>query len=152
MRIVATGTFDIIHPGHVRFLKEAKKIGDELIVIVAREQNVRHKPKPIIPEEQRRKVVESLRYVDKAVLGDLEDMFRPIVDLQPDIIALGHDQRFDEQKLIEGLRERGLNTKVIRIEVVEECEYCSSTSIIKRVADLAQKRVEEYEKRKIGKG
>lgn len=151
MRIVATGTFDIIHPGHIRFLKEAKKIGEELIVIVAREQNVRHKPKPIIPEEQRRNVVESLKYVDKAVLGDLEDMFKPIVDLQPDIIALGHDQRFDEQKLIEGLRERGLNTKVVRIEAAEECEYCSSTSIIKRVADLAQKRVEEYEKRKLEK-
>ncbi len=151
MRIVATGTFDIIHPGHVRFLKEAKKIGDELIVIVAREQNVRHKPKPIIPEEQRRKVVESLRYVDKAVLGDLEDMFRPIIELQPDIIALGHDQRFNEQKLVEELRKRGLNTNVVRIEAEEECDYCSSTRIIKRVADLAQKRVEEYEKRKLEK-
>ncbi|MFP4557948.1 MAG: adenylyltransferase/cytidyltransferase family protein [Archaeoglobaceae archaeon] len=151
MRIVATGTFDIIHPGHVRFLKEAKKIGDELIVIVAREQNVRHKPKPIIPEEQRRKVVESLKYVDKAVLGDLEDMFRPIIELQPDIIALGHDQHFNEQKLIEGLRKRGLNTKVVRIEAEEECEYCSSTRIIRRVADLAHKRVEEYEKRKLEK-
>lgn len=151
MRIVATGTFDIIHPGHVRFLKEAKRIGEELIVIVAREQNVRHKPKPIIPEEQRRKVVESLKYVDKAVLGDLEDMFRPIVELQPDIIALGHDQRFDEQKLVEELRKRGLDTKVVRIEAEEECDYCSSTRIIKRVADLAQKRVEEYEKRKLEK-
>ncbi|MFO7966376.1 MAG: adenylyltransferase/cytidyltransferase family protein [Archaeoglobaceae archaeon] len=151
MRIVATGTFDIIHPGHIRFLKEAKRVGDELIVIVAREQNVRHKPKPIIPEEQRRKVVESLKYVDKAVLGDLEDMFRPIVELQPDIIALGHDQRFDEQGLVEELRKRGLDTKVFRIEAEEECEYCSSTRIIRRVADLAQKRVEEYEKRKLEK-
>ena len=52
--VVATGTFDIIHPGHIRFLEEAKKLGDYLIVIVAREKNVRHKPKPVIPEEQRR--------------------------------------------------------------------------------------------------
>jgi len=47
-RVVATGTFDIIHPGHVTFLREAKKLGDELIVIVAREKNVRHKPKPVV--------------------------------------------------------------------------------------------------------
>jgi FAD synthetase len=151
MRVVATGTFDIIHPGHVRFLKEAKKLGSELIVIVAREKNVRHKLKPIIPEEQRRRVVESLKYVDRAVRGDLEDMFKPIVELKPDIIALGHDQHFDEKWLTEELRKRGLKTKVVRIRAEEECEYCSSTKIIRRVAELAKKRVEEYEKMKLEK-
>ncbi len=93
-RVVATGTFDIIHPGHITFLREAKKLGDELIVIVAREKNVRHKPKPVVPEEQRRKVVEAIKYVDKAILGDEEDMFRPIMELKPDVIVLGHDQHF----------------------------------------------------------
>lgn len=151
MRVVATGTFDIIHPGHVRFLKEAKKLGDELIVIVAREKNVKHKPKPIIPEEQRRKVIESLKYVDRAILGDLEDMFRPIVELKPDIIALGHDQHFNEEWLTHELRKRGLNTKVVRINAEEKCEYCSSTKIIRRVAELAKKRVEDFEREKLEK-
>ncbi len=148
VRVVATGTFDIIHPGHVRFLKEAKKLGDELIVIVAREKNVRHKPKPIIPEEQRRRVVESLKYVDKAILGDEEDMFRPIMELKPDIIALGHDQHFNEEWLKKELEKRGLNTKIVRITAKEECELCSSTKIIRRIAEVAQKRIEEYEKMK----
>jgi len=146
VRVVATGTFDIIHPGHIRFLKEAKKLGDELIVIIAREKNVRHKPKPIIPEEQRRRVVEALKYVDRAILGDEEDMFKPIMELKPDIIALGHDQHFNEEWLKKELEKRGLNTKIVRITAKEECELCSSTKIIRRIAEIAQKRIEEYEK------
>jgi len=145
VRVVATGTFDIIHPGHIRFLEEAKKLGDELIVIVAREKNVRHKPKPIIPEEQRRRVVEALKPVDRAILGDEHDMFKPIMELKPDIIVLGHDQHFDERKLEEELRKRGLNTKVVRIKVKEECEYCSSTKIIKRIVEVVKSRLNEYE-------
>ncbi len=147
VRVIATGTFDIIHPGHIRFLKEAKKLGDELIVIVAREKNVRHKPKPIIPEEQRRKTIEGIKYVDRAILGDEKDMFKPIMELKPDIIALGYDQHFNEKWLEEELGKRGLNTKIVRIKAKEECEFCSSTKIIRRVAELAKKRVEEYEAR-----
>lgn len=145
VRVVATGTFDIIHPGHIRFLEEAKKLGDELIVIVAREKNVRHKPKPIIPEEQRRRVVEALKPVDRAILGDEHDMFKPIMELKPDIIVLGYDQHFDEKKLENELRKRGLNTKVVRIKVKEECEFCSSTRIIKRIVDVVKSRLKEYE-------
>lgn len=134
-RVVATGTFDIIHPGHITFLREAKKLGDELIVIVAREKNVRHKPKPVVPEEQRRKVVEAIKYVDKAILGDEEDMFRPIMELKPDVIVLGHDQHFDENWLKEELKKRNLNCDVVRIKVKEDCPLCSSHKIIERVLE-----------------
>ena len=48
--VVATGTFDILHPGHLFYLEESKKLGDELWVIVARERNVMHKPRPVVPE------------------------------------------------------------------------------------------------------
>ncbi len=51
--VVATGTFDLLHPGHVLYLERSKILGDELVVIVARDVNVRHKPKPVLPEEQR---------------------------------------------------------------------------------------------------
>ncbi len=131
--MVATGTFDIIHPGHIKFLKEAKKLGDELIVIVAREKNVKHKPKPVIPEEQRRKVVEAIKYVDKAILGDENDIFKPIEELKPDIIVLGYDQHFDEKWLEEELRKRNLSCKVVRIKVKEDCEFCSSHKIIEKI-------------------
>ncbi|MDY6931735.1 MAG: adenylyltransferase/cytidyltransferase family protein, partial [Halobacteriota archaeon] len=69
VRVLATGTFDILHPGHLTYFREAKKLGDELIVIVARDVNVTHKPKPIIPEEQRVEMVGALSIVDKVILG-----------------------------------------------------------------------------------
>lgn len=135
VKVVATGTFEIIHPGHLRFLKEAKALGDELIVIVARAKNVKHKPKPVIPEEQRRKVVESIEYVDKAILGDEKDIFKPIMEIKPDIIVLGHDQHFSEEWLEEELRKRNLSTKVVRIRAKEECEFCSSAKIIQALVE-----------------
>ncbi|MDK2795433.1 MAG: synthetase [Archaeoglobaceae archaeon] len=134
-RVVATGTFEIIHPGHIRFLKEAKKLGDELIVIVAREKNVKHKPKPVIPEEQRRAVVEAIKYVDKAILGDENDIFKPIMELKPDVIVLGYNQHFSEDWLREELRKRGLNCEVVRINVEENCGLCSSRKIIERILE-----------------
>jgi FAD synthetase len=135
VKVVATGTFEIIHPGHLRFLREAKALGDELIVIVARAKNVKHKPKPVIPEEQRRKVVESIKYVDKAILGDENDIFKPIMDIKPDIIVLGYDQHFSEEWLEGELRKRNLNARVVRIKAKEECEFCSSAKIIKALAE-----------------
>jgi FAD synthetase len=134
VKVIATGTFEIIHPGHLRFLKEAKALGDELIVIVARAKNVKHKPKPVIPEEQRRKVVESIKYVDRAILGDESDIFKPIMDIKPDIIVLGYDQHFSEEWLEKELRKRNLNAKIVRIKAREECEFCSSARIIKALA------------------
>ncbi len=134
-RVVATGTFDIIHPGHIRFLQEAKKLGDELIVIVAREKNVKHKPKPVVPEEQRRKVVEAIKYVDRAILGDENDIFKPIEELKPDVIVLGHDQHFSEEWLKEELKKRNIECEVVRINVKEDCELCSSHRIIERILE-----------------
>ena len=93
--VVATGTFDLLHPGHVLYLERSKILGDELVVIVARDLNVRHKPKPVVPEEQRRRMVQSLKAVDRAILGEESDIFRTIEQLKPDIITLGFDQHFD---------------------------------------------------------
>jgi FAD synthetase len=53
-KVLATGTFDILHPGHLRYLRESAEHGDELVVIVARESMVNHKNPPVVPEEQRR--------------------------------------------------------------------------------------------------
>ena len=78
---------------------DLRALGDELIVIVARDVNVRHKPKPILPEAQRQRMVQSLKAVDKAVLGEELDIFRTIEQLKPDIITLGYDQHFDPSRL-----------------------------------------------------
>ncbi len=73
-RVLATGTFDLLHPGHLLYLERSKKLGDELVVIVARDVNVKHKPKPIVPEDQRLKMVQALKVVDLAILGDEKDI------------------------------------------------------------------------------
>ena len=129
-KIVATGTFDILHPGHLFYLEESRKLGDELWVIVARERNVVHKPRPIVPEEQRLKMISGLRCVDHALLGDLEDMFRPIADIDPEVVTLGFNQKFSEEMLIAQMRECGIRADVVRIGPFCGCAFNSSTRII----------------------
>lgn len=132
-RILATGTFDLLHPGHIYFLTQARALGDELFVIVARDSNVTHKPKPIVPEEQRLEMVSALGIVDKALLGSEKDMFEPLKYIRPDIIALGYDQRFDAKLLEEELDKRGFPANVVRIPLSKECPLCSTGAIIKEV-------------------
>lgn len=87
-RVVAQGTFDLLHPGHVHYLEDAATYGDELHAIVARRTNVTHKPAPILCAEQRRDMVAALTAVDEAHLGHPEDVFVPIQRLDPDVIVL----------------------------------------------------------------
>lgn len=132
-RILATGTFDLLHPGHIYFLTQARVLGDELFVIVARDSNVTHKPKPIVPEEQRLEMVSALEIVDKALLGSEKDMFEPLKQIKPDIIALGYDQRFDAEILEKELIKRELPAKVIRVPFSKDCPLCSTGAIIKEI-------------------
>lgn len=141
VRVLATGTFEILHPGHLFYLEGAKSLGDELYVIVARDKNVKHKPKPIIPEDQRLKMVSSLKIVDKAVLGNENDMFESLKDIKPDIIALGFDQHFNEDWLKEELDKRKINAKIVRIKRSLDCELCSSGRIRKRIYSIEKDRI-----------
>jgi FAD synthetase len=134
-RVVATGTFDILHPGHLFYLEQSRKLGDELTVIVARDVNVKHKPKPIIPEEQRRRMVAALRCVDHAILGDTTDMFRPIGEIRPDIITIGFNQHFDEDGLRKALAARGLSARIVRIGKYGDDELCSSRLVVQRIVE-----------------
>lgn len=135
VRVLATGTFDILHPGHILYLTKARALGDELYVIIARESMVRHKPKPVIPDDQRLKMVSALKVVDKAVLGSESDMFEPIREIRPDIIALGYDQTFDLQTLENQLHERNIDARVVRISDSKTCTLCSTGKIIKKVLE-----------------
>ncbi|SFM22060.1 FMN adenylyltransferase [Methanolobus profundi] len=139
VRVLATGTFDLLHPGHILYLSEARRLGDELYVIVARESMIRHKPKPIISDEQRVEMVSALKVVDVALSGSESDIFDPIRQIRPDIIALGHDQGFDVEQLQKELHERGLDCKVVRVESSLSCSLCSSGKIIKKVLERYQK-------------
>ena len=139
-RILATGTFDLLHPGHLLYLESSKKLGDELVVIVARDVNIKHKPKPIVPEDQRLKMVQALEVVDLAILGDENDIFRPIEQLQPDIITLGFDQHFDPVTLEKEMARRNLRPKVVRVTTQDSCDLCSSRKIVAKVLEIHKDR------------
>ena len=112
-RVMASGVFDLLHIGHLYYLEEAKKYGDELIVVVACDKTVRKKKhEPIMPAEERRKLVEALKPVDKAVVGYEDDFLRIVEEIKPDVIALGYDQHFEG--LEEMLRQRGIKAKIVR--------------------------------------
>ncbi|OQX21416.1 MAG: FAD synthase [Candidatus Altiarchaeales archaeon A3] len=134
--VVATGVFEILHPGHIKFLTEAKKLGDKLIVIIARDKLISKQKNAVIPEEQRLEVIKALKVVDKAILGDKEDIFKPIEEIKPYIIALGKNQDVDEKILTEELKKRNLNIQVIRIENFYNKNLNSTTKIKEKILKL----------------
>ena len=118
-RVLATGTFDLLHPGHVYFLEQAAALGDELVVIVARSSMIDHKAPPVNPDEQRRAMLEGLDPVDRAVLGSESSIYEPLEDIDPDVVALGYDQGFSTDALEERLAEKGFDAEVLRIDEAE---------------------------------
>jgi FAD synthetase len=139
--VLASGVFDLLHLGHVRYLEEAKKAGGEnaeLIVIVARDSTVEKRKgyRPVIPENQRRALVESLKVVDEAVLGYEEfDIGKVIEKIKPDVIAVGHDQDGMEKAVKDYIRDKGLKIKVVRIGKFSEDELDSSSKIRQKIIE-----------------
>ena len=116
VRVMATGVFDLLHPGHLYFLTEAKRLGDELVVVVARDQTARRlKHEPYVPELMRREMVEALKPVDRAVLGSTTDIYETVVRERPSIIALGYNQVWNEKEVEAECARRGVPLKVVRI-------------------------------------
>jgi FAD synthetase len=141
--VLASGTFDLLHLGHVRFLEEAKKTGGKgakLIVIVARDSTVekRKGSKPVIPEDQRRALVESLKVVDEAILGYEEfDIGRAIEEIKPDVIAIGYDSHITgiEQAVRKYVAENKLNIKIVKIGKFGINQLASSSKIKKKIIE-----------------
>ena len=136
---MATGTFDIIHPGHGYYLQESKNLGGEdakLVVVVARDSTVRSRKRvPIVNEEQRLEVVSMLKPVDEAYLGSTTDMFKIVEKIDPDIITIGADQKFDLDNLREELRKRGLKAEVVKITGYKRSALDSSCKIIRKIKE-----------------
>jgi Glycerol-3-phosphate cytidylyltransferase (EC 2.7.7.39) len=132
IRVLATGVFDILHPGHVHFLTEAKKLGDELVVVVARD-SVAQKIKrlPFIPENIRVAMVGSLKPVDRAILGVEGNIYDILSEVRPDIVALGYDQEFNPDEIVAEGKKRGLELKVVKVSQYSESEFNGTRKIIK---------------------
>ena len=141
--VLASGVFDLLHLGHVRFLEEAKKAGGpnaELLVIVARDKTVQERKgrKPVVPESQRCALVASLKIVDKAILG-YEDfnMGEVIGKINPDVIALGYDSYAGSigREVEQYVRGKNPKIKVVKVGHFGEDELDSSSKIKQKIIE-----------------
>ena len=116
--VLAGGVFDIIHPGHIHTLKDAKSLGDVLVVVVATDNTSvkMKKRRPLHDQEQRKELVNSLSMVDLCLVGQEEDIFKTVELVRPQIIALGYDQTHQEKFIIDGCKRIKLDAKVARLE------------------------------------
>lgn len=126
--VMCAGTFDIIHPGHLYYLSEAKKYGDRLAVVVARDDTSEKSKnkKPAHNEKERLESVRALNIVNEAVLGKQGNIFDIIEELKPDVICLGYDQNVQKQQLEDELKKRGIKAEVVRISAYMPNVYKSS--------------------------
>lgn len=141
-KVLAAGKFDILHLGHLAYLKQAKELAGEdgeLIVIIALDKTIERErgAPPVFPQEQRRRLVESLAIVDQAIIGlDTDDHTEIVIQTKPDIIALGYDQYTDMEYLQRRINELGLDAKIVRLEKIVADGLNSSTLIRKRIIDF----------------
>jgi len=128
--VMAFGTFDLLHPGHINFLKQTKKYGN-LIVIIARDRTViRLKGKlPHHDEKHRLGAIKGLKLASMVIMGSITDKFAGIKKYKPDIICLGYDQTYFVKQLKEKIIKLKLKTKIIRLKPFKAHKY--KTSIIK---------------------
>ncbi|WP_297467377.1 FAD synthase [Thermococcus sp.] len=138
IRVLVGGVFDILHVGHIHFLKQARELGDELVVIVAHDETVRMQKRrdPINPAEDRAELLRAIRYVDEVYIGSPGTIdFELVRRINPDVIAIGPDQNFNCEKLKEDLRKHGINAQVIRVPYLYKSDRAKTSKIIQRIVE-----------------
>mgnify|MGYP001987370787 FL=1 len=139
VKVMAVGIFDLLHAGHLHYVEQAKSLGDELIVIIAHDETVRkQKHEPVTGQELRRRMVEGLKPVDTAMIGNPPGV--PIFDIlqqvEPDVIALGYDQKHSVDAIRVGLEQHGYgHVEVTRVEGLSD-DLDGTRKIIARILDL----------------
>ena len=137
-RVLRQGTFDVLHPGHLHYLRESAALGDELVVIIARDARVSERKDLLMDEESRRMVVEALEMVDRAVLGSTDSIFDSVRRFEPAVITLGYDQQFDEAQLAADLAGAGFpDVEVVRIGPYRGAGPRSSSEVKARLKEHA---------------
>jgi len=117
-KVMAFGTFDLFHAGHENYLRQAKELGDYLIVIIARDETVQ-KIKGHAPthnENERMRSVKNAGLADKVILGYKGDKHKVLKKIRPDVLALGYDQFVFTQRLEKTLIDLKLNADIIRLQ------------------------------------
>jgi D-beta-D-heptose 7-phosphate kinase/D-beta-D-heptose 1-phosphate adenosyltransferase len=134
--VFTNGVFDLLHPGHVRYLRDARAHGDALIVGVNSDASVRALEKapgrPVTPDAERAEVLAALEMVDAVVVFDEETPYAIISALQPDVLAKGAD--WAENAIIGRDVVEARGGRVVRIPL--SGDY-STTAILERIRRLA---------------
>ncbi|MBI5159025.1 adenylyltransferase/cytidyltransferase family protein [Candidatus Micrarchaeota archaeon] len=128
--VLTGGVFDILHPGHVFFLNECRKLGDKLVVVIATDATAEKMKgrKPIHSAQSRALLVGNLKIVDEAIVGSDENKMEVIEKIKPDVVVFGHDQ---EEGEFEKLKEK--RVKVVKLEQHFERETFKTTKIIENI-------------------
>lgn len=121
------GSFEIIHPGHLYLLRQAKALGDALVVVLARSSTIRTRKgrEPVTPEPDRLELMASLRAVDAAILGSEGSIYETVERVRPDVVALGYDQYHSEEDVKRESARRGIPVEVVRLEALNTDEKTS---------------------------
>ncbi len=128
---IAFGTFDILHPGHIKYLSNAAKHG-KLTVVIARDESVNRIKgvAPIMDERSRKVIVGSLKFVHKAILGNRtiskNGMYRVLKKIRPNTVVLGYDQKIDENAIQNFASANKLEFRLIRLKPYMKERFKSS--------------------------
>ena len=127
-KVIIFGTFDIIHAGHENLFAQARKHGDYIIAVIARDKTVKNiKSTEILNNEDTRlKNLKKTELADKVILGDLNDKYSAIRKFKPEVIALGYDQFAFTYGLKKLLIDIGLDTQIIRLKPYNPDVYKST--------------------------
>lgn len=138
-KVMAVGIFDLLHAGHLHYVEQAKSLGEELVVVIAHDETVRkQKHEPVTGQDLRRRMVEGLKPVDQAIVGNPPGVpiFEILKQIDPDLIALGYDQKHSIDAIRKGLDDHGFeNVEVTRVEGLSD-DLDGTRKIIARILDL----------------
>lgn len=133
--VMAFGTFDFIHAGHLFLFEQARKYGDHLTIVVGRDVNVA-KVKgeaPIHTEKERVRILKHIDLIDEVILGATQSKYELIGKRKPDVIVLGYDQVAFVDGLKVYCKEKKIDTKIVR---VRPYAHARKSSLIKQALSI----------------
>ena len=136
--VLTTGAFEVIHPGHVYLLRQARRLAGKtgkVIVVLATDETIRQRKgrEPVMGERERLQVVSSIRYVDKAVIGYRPMSFEKVLKrFKPDVVLFGYDQAEIERAFREFVASKGIKVRIVRAKAMPGTERISTTVILNR--------------------
>ncbi|MFH0838129.1 MAG: adenylyltransferase/cytidyltransferase family protein [Patescibacteria group bacterium] len=126
--VMGFGTFDRVHPGHLFYLRELRKLGDELIIVIARDTSVERLKgrRPHFSEEERLQAILKTGIPDRVILGHKKDFLKVLHEHKPHVLGFGYDQQVDT----EALKLKFPHIEMVRVVAYEPHKFKSSLIMI----------------------